>query len=393
MLRSFQLLLIGTALALALTGCPTQPPAQPTVNTPPAAAAKPPVPEVNSIQPEKGGFSPGADAPNNFLTFDLKFANAKDVQSWKVTFQNAKDGVQRTLTGTAASLPPTLTWDGRTDAGKLAPEATYTASLSVDYGKAHAPDTQTSIPFVLDITPPSDTITITPEPYFPSESLKDTLHIHITTKNGGGKVVNWRLQIIDPDGTVFKNFISEDHRDGDIVWDGRSDSNGLLKPNTTYKVLLTIFDEWGNRAEAYSQLQVGANKDQKARPTIPSGPIIFQANTANFTDVSADLARRNQFVLNELATQLRKYGTATLVIEGHANKVFWWNKAKGEREQQDVLIPLSRERAEAIRKALIERGIPADQLHAIGVGADDPVVPFSDTGKTWKNRRVIFYLK
>ncbi|NNM68077.1 MAG: OmpA family protein [Spirochaetales bacterium] len=390
MLRSYQLLLIVGALALTLTGCPSQPPAQPTVNTPPAAAAKP---DVNSIQPEKGGFSPKADAPNNFLTFDLKFADAKDVQSWKVTFQNPKDGVQRTLTGTAAKLPPTLTWDGRTDAGKLAPEATYTASLSVDYGKVRAPDTQTSIPFVLDITPPSDTITIKPEPYFPSESLKDTLHIQITTKNGGGQVVNWRLQIIDPDGTVFKNFISEDHRDGDIVWDGRSDSNGLLKPNTTYKVLLSIFDEWGNRAEAYSQLQVGPSKDKNVRPEIPSGPIIFKANTANYTDLPRDLARRNEYVLNELATQLRKYGSAAIVIEGHANKVFWWNKAKGDREQQDVLIPLSRERAEAVRRALIERGIPADQLHAIGVGADDPVVPFSDKGKTWENRRVVFYLK
>lgn len=44
------------------------------------------------------------------------------------------------------------------------------------------------------------------------------------------------------------------------------------------------------------------------------------------------------------------------------------------------------------RPTLVERGIPAGQLIAEGVGANDPVVPDSDYADRWKNGRVEFYL-
>jgi outer membrane protein OmpA-like peptidoglycan-associated protein len=68
------------------------------------------------------------------------------------------------------------------------------------------------------------------------------------------------------------------------------------------------------------------------------------------------------------------------------------NKAKGDAEQKSMLIPLSEARAKSIKDALVERGLSGDRLIAAGVGAKDPVVPYSDYANRWKNRRVEFYL-
>ena len=70
----------------------------------------------------------------------------------------------------------------------------------------------------------------------------------------------------------------------------------------------------------------------------------------------------------------------------------WDNKAKGEIKQREILIPLSKERAAAIKAALADRGVTADRLVTDGVGAKDPIVPDSNLANRWKNRRVEFYI-
>ena len=122
--------------------------------------------------------------------------------------------------------------------------------------------------------------------------------------------------------------------------------------------------------------------------------IVFKAFTADYVDVPAGLAARNKATLDLLAAKLRlpPFGDYKVRLEGHAVMINWDDKAKGEAEQQAILIPLSKARAEAIEQALIERGITADRLVTDGVGAKDPVVPDSDFANRWKNRRVEFYL-
>ena len=61
-------------------------------------------------------------------------------------------------------------------------------------------------------------------------------------------------------------------------------------------------------------------------------------------------------------------------------------------EQEQELLPLSKLRAEAIRAALVAEGIEAARVSTTGVGAAEPIVPFSDLDNRWKNRRVEFIL-
>ena len=56
-------------------------------------------------------------------------------------------------------------------------------------------------------------------------------------------------------------------------------------------------------------------------------------------------------------------------------------------------MPLSKERANAVRDALIARGIAAGRMKTEGFGGYRPVVPHSDLQNRWKSRRVEFILE
>lgn len=61
--------------------------------------------------------------------------------------------------------------------------------------------------------------------------------------------------------------------------------------------------------------------------------------------------------------------------------------------QKDVLIPLSKARAEAVMKALVDRGLNSSRFTRDGVGASDQLVPDSNLADRWLNRRVAFFLE
>ena len=55
--------------------------------------------------------------------------------------------------------------------------------------------------------------------------------------------------------------------------------------------------------------------------------------------------------------------------------IYWNDPVLGKLEQDTILLPLSRARAEAIKQAMVERGIKADLISTDGVGAADQIVP------------------
>jgi outer membrane protein OmpA-like peptidoglycan-associated protein len=57
-----------------------------------------------------------------------------------------------------------------------------------------------------------------------------------------------------------------------------------------------------------------------------------------------------------------------------------------------VLLPLSKDRAEAVKKALVARGLNPLMFTTEGVGASDQLVPDSNLADHWQNRRVAFFI-
>lgn len=68
----------------------------------------------------------------------------------------------------------------------------------------------------------------------------------------------------------------------------------------------------------------------------------------------------------------------TIIIEGHTDSV-----GSGEYNQD-----LSQRRADAVRTALLERGVAIDRIQSLGKGEDYPVASNDDSGGRQQNRRV-----
>ncbi len=132
-------------------------------------AAIPAVTSSVSITPKRGGFSPNGDAAMDTMEFDLAYGQPQAVKAWKVEILKSAQ-VVRSFAGDAGSLPPTLSWDGKKSDGKLADEGSYSATLAVDYGTVFKPITAKSDPFILDLSVPTGSISLSQALFSPIES-------------------------------------------------------------------------------------------------------------------------------------------------------------------------------------------------------------------------------
>jgi len=363
----------------------------------PAAAAKPEPPRKvetgrSAVQPNRAGFSPRAVTGPRSIGLDLTFGNPGAVRSWKLTLDHAEKGTQRSWTGDGSDLPKAVSWDGGTDAGGAAPEGTYAAALTVDYGPTVDPVRVASRSFVLDVTPPSGTIGLSSPLFSPLES-SDTITLTVNAGSPGARIESWRMDILDPGGNVFRSF-SGKWPDATAVWDGRGTSGDLVLSAEDYPVTVVVRDEYGNEGEIKGKVPVDILVEKT--PTgyrILSSRIFFKEFTADYQDVPADLAKQNVALLDALAEKLRKFADYRIRIVGHAVSVNWDKPALAKEEQANSLIPLSKARADAIKKALTERGLDPGRITTEGVGAADQLVPDSNLAQRWQNRRVAFYLE
>src|SRR5690606_341775 len=82
--------------------------------------------------------------------------------------------------------------------------------------------------------------------------------------------------------------------------------------------------------------------------------------------------------VDRLAEVLKEDPGHKVVIEGHTDSV----------GSEDFNQQLSERRAMAVQSALMTRGVPADQMQAIGRGESMPVASNDDAGGRQQNRRV-----
>jgi outer membrane protein OmpA-like peptidoglycan-associated protein len=97
-----------------------------------------------------------------------------------------------------------------------------------------------------------------------------------------------------------------------------------------------------------------------------------------FATGSADLQSGANSNLDKLVTFLNEHPERKVLVEGHTDNV------GGEELNQR----LSRQRAEAVRNYLTEKGIAAERLSAEGIGMDRPVADNSTRTGRQQNRRV-----
>jgi OOP family OmpA-OmpF porin len=105
-------------------------------------------------------------------------------------------------------------------------------------------------------------------------------------------------------------------------------------------------------------------------PAPAAGPIAAAAPkpsveslTIAFNDASATLSPDAQHQLDGAARLYREAGPEVMIVSGHTDK-------SGD-EFKNVL--LSARRAEQIKQALVDRGVPANKLQIVAVGEAEPV--------------------
>ena len=321
----------------------------------------------------------------------LTFGNPPAVKSWNLIVVSSDKGAQKSWSGDGSELPSAVTWDGNSGVGGFAPDGTYTAVLSVDYGPTVDPVRVTSRSFVLDVTPPSGSIGLSDALFSPIEA-SNTITLSVNATSPIAKIDSWSMDIKDPGGNLFQRF-SGKWPARQAVWDGKGISGDMVLSAEDYPVTVTVRDEYGNPGQIMGNVPVDILVERTATGyRILSSRIFFKAFTADYHDVPANLAKQNIARLDALAAKLTKFPDYKIRIVGHAVSIFWDKPALGKVEQEKTLIPLSKLRANAVMSALVDRGLAVERFTTEGVGASDQLVPDSNYAYRWENRRVAFFL-
>jgi len=348
-------------------------------------------PGKSIIQTDLLGFSPTAESGRTSINFSLYFANPADIQKWVITVVDTKGKKCEELSGNALYLPASIAWDGKDASGKYAAEGTYVAILTVEYGKTYSQSVSKSTSFILDTTKPSGTISFAPALFSPMNDT-DRLSFTVTPDKDLARIDSWGMEIFDPAWNLFRAF-SQKWPSDTVVWDGRGINGDLVVSAEDYPVVVKLRDEFGNVGiiETYLPVDIIVIKDGD-NYRIENSRIYFRDFTADYENVPANLSQQNIFRLDQLAAKLAKFPDYNIVIVGHAVSVFWQDPELSQTEQDEVLVPLSKARAEAIKKAMVTRGINPDKITTEGAGDANPLVLDSDYANRWKNRRTAIFL-
>ncbi|HEU4699077.1 MAG TPA: OmpA family protein [Gemmatimonadales bacterium] len=177
--------------------------------------------------------------------------------------------------------------------------------------------------------------------------------------------------------------------DGDGVLDGL-DRCPRTPPGRAVNAYGCLPGQGPGQPEPRDSARGGARDSSAAPPTPPAsrardtaaatreggGGIILRGVT--FASGSARLSGASRAVLDSVAAALKAQPTLMVEIGGHTD-----NSGPAAANQHLSLL-----RAEAVRSALMRRGIPGRRMVARGYGATVPLVPGDDAAARARNRRV-----
>jgi outer membrane protein OmpA-like peptidoglycan-associated protein len=103
----------------------------------------------------------------------------------------------------------------------------------------------------------------------------------------------------------------------------------------------------------------------------------FVFDDLNFEVATANLMPHALGTLDSVAQVLEAHPSASLLVEGHTDAT--GVPADNQR--------LSQARADAVKSALVARGVPADRIHTVGYGQDRPIASNDTAEGRAKNRR------
>jgi len=337
-----------------------------------------------------GYIKAGEIDPERVQSFTAVVPNDAGVESWSFGIEGEDGRPVFSDSGTGA-VPSEFRWNG-VDRADRPVEGVFKGTLTVVYAKGARPRAE-SRPFVSDGSPPEVSVALEPQPFSPDgDNVDDEVVIGLAVEDRS-RIGSWSLEIADPRGRDFISFSGRGRPSERIIWDGRSGRGELVASAEDYPYVLTVTDVLGHTATRRGLIAVDVLVIREGdRLKIQINNITFQPSSPQLT-LEGEEGEKNRRVLDRLAEIMTKYGSYRIIVEGHAVSLNWANPAAAAREQRDILVPLSRARAQTVVDELIARGVAPNRLSAEGIGGDEPIVPHGDLEERWRNRRVEFYLE
>jgi len=350
------------------------------------------------------GLSPNGDGFMDDISFSFIVNLKEGISSWRFALEDATGTERASFSGKGSDLPPRLVWDGKTSTGASS-DGTYVGVLSVDYAKGDLAVARTGS-IAVDTTPPAVDFSITPDWFSPdNDGVDDELAMGIAVKDAS-PIGAWKLDIVEKSveegptsvsrERLFASWSGNSTPASRITWDGRSSKGELVESATDYPLRFEVSDIYGNKTSVKATIAVDVlviREGDRLKIKVPS--IVFRPDFSDFEGLTPAVVANNRKVVSRIAEILNKFKDYRIAIEGHANsigKIYGYTAAKINDEETKELIPLSTNRAEAVRRLLVADGVDPRRLTVLGLGSSDPVVDFKDAVNRWKNRRVEFIL-
>lgn len=323
------------------------------------------------------------------IRWGLTAQPADGIESWNLEILDLQSRSVVQTFGGNGSPPAQVPW--RPQPNQPVANGRYVARFSAVYEKGNTPSVE-SAPVLIDTQPPVVSLRTSPDLFSPDDDgFNDELTISIRVEDLSG-VGDWQLQVLDPTGRLFHEWRGNTTPAPQIVWDGKGQGGELVQAASDYELVLTVRDRVGLQTVTRQKITTDIlviREGNRLRIAVPS--IVFQANSPRLLADGSEEAQRNVRILRRLAEVLNRFNTYRITIEGHAASLQFGTPAY-EREETEVLIPLSLSRAETVRDELARGGVDRNRMRVEGVGGRRPAVPHTDATNRWKNRRVVFYL-
>ena len=352
---------------------------------------------------ENSAISPNGDDMKDMQLFHIKLSPPEGVESWRFAIKDENDVTIRSWsTADSESVPAEVRWDGTASDGSVC-EGFFYGEIEVSFVKGNIANERTSS-FFSSVTPPQLMVRTAPVLFSPdNDGVNDDLYI-LLSASATVPFKEWSFEIDDPNnGNVFWKTSGKTSITERMIWNGRSNSGELVQSAMDYPFIFRVTDELDMTSEVSGIISVDVLvilDGDVLKMQIPS--IIFRSNEADFVGsevdydngLSADQILKNLSVLERVAEILDKFRDYNVTIEGHANNITGTEdeETTDSDEYGRALVPLSKERAEYVKKILVELGVSESRLSTVGEGGRKPVVPREDSENWWKNRRVEFIL-
>lgn len=187
-----------------------------------------------------------------------KISAPDKVTAWGIFIYDAgrPAKVVRQLQGRGPMLRQ-LVWDGKFNDGSAAIEGPYFALLSARYTTGKVINTK-YLRLEVNNTPPQVDLSLDPISVNPQAGGEAFVPTQFKSSFKGRAVSRWRLEIIDPQGRVFRNQRGDGNPPEGLIWDGKGDAGDALISGQIYQARMWVMDPLGNEASNPSPISFRA---------------------------------------------------------------------------------------------------------------------------------------